>query len=122
MWNHLRNRVSFWSFVVLAWVIVAVPNLDGAYSDSRGEDVYSFWRMLAAWYVFVFGLTLLLSLVARIPSWLDVVAWSGFGAGMLFWATVATTAWPLWFCIGVGAFFMAFKSAVTHDRVGEVGD
>ena len=122
MWNRLKSRVSFWSFVVLAWVIVAVPNLDGVFSDIHGDDQYSFWRMLAAWYVFTSGLVLLSSLVVRVPSWLDVIAWSGFGAGMMFWATVSTTAWPLWFCIGWGAFFMAFKSAVSHDRVGEVGD
>ena len=89
---------------MLAWVLVSFDSLDGM----RGSSEFNFWRMMAACYVLGFGLILLFHVFRRIPSWLSVLAWSGFGAGLMFWATAATGSWWLWFITGLGSWFMAY--------------
>jgi len=110
--NYLRTRrIRFWQFVVLAWVILSVNNLDGVFEDSHGVDAFSVWRAMAAWYVLISGIALLSSIFIRVNHWFRVLAWACFGAGMLFWATAASSGWPLWVCTALGAWFMAYKTA-----------
>ena len=108
-WIETR-KLHFWWFVVLGWVIISFNNLDGV-RDVGHVDEFSLWRFMAAWYVFIFGIVLLTHLVVHVPSWIRTVSWACFGAGMMFWATAASSGWPLWVCTGFGAWYMSYRVA-----------
>jgi len=105
-----NTRLRFYHFVGLGWVMLSVNNLDGIHDPGHTQE-FSLWRFMAAWYVFVSGIIILTYIFWNTPSWLRVLAWASFGAGLMFWATVATSGWPLWVCTALGSWYMAARVA-----------
>ena len=112
MWKWFVKKLTFINFFLLAIILIAMPNLDGApeYSVTAPGG----WlRTVAATYMLVSSIILILSDPAK-RRLVQVMVWAALGAGCLFF--VATSpVWPFWLFIAFAALTQSIRKATNTE-------